>query len=140
MKYLHPEEIETWVDSLISIKDVYWRGALMVWLLSAWDALNEPLISPRSVGEGDAEIDWDNSHILWNSDEWAIKGDPKYEGFNFNEDFIPAENSRIFLSEIRKQITEDVIVEWADSFSRRATLEQSTFGVPDRLLKKLAAG
>lgn len=138
LKYLNPEEIISWVKSLFLIRDTYWKGTLMVWLLGAYDILKEPVVVPSMIEKANPEIDWENSHVL-GSRYGSI--DAKYqpaEEYNDNKDFLPAENIKIFLKEIRKQMTADVIFDWAELFTKDKYALESTYNVPELLLEKLS--
>lgn len=138
IKYLRPDEIVTWVASIVSIPDIYWRGALMVWLLGAFDLLHEPVVVPSQIERTDPKIDWDNSHGLGSSYGSIDAKYPPDEDFNDNKDFLKPENTKIFLREIRRLLTEELIVDWAASFGGDRQASESTYNVPELLLDKLA--
>lgn len=139
LKYLHPEEIITWSESLFSISDSYWRGALMVWLLGAFDILQEPIVVPSQVENAIPEITWMSSHLLGSSYGSIDAENPPAREFNDNKDFLPSENTKVFLQVIRQRMTTEVFLEWAEQFSEDKYVANSTFKVPELLMEKLSA-
>lgn len=137
LKYLYAEEIVTWVESLFAIRDPYWRGALMVWLLGAYDLLQEPVIAPSAAYKAKPIIRWRDSHVLGSSCGSIDAEYPPDERYNDNKDFLPQENVRLFLGEVRRHMTAEVIMDWADSFSRDEKLLECTYNVPEQLFDKL---
>lgn len=138
LKYLNQEEIVTWVKSLFAIPDEYWKGALMVWLLGAYDILNEPIVVPSKIEKANPEISWEHSHCLGSRfGSIAAKYPPEVE-FNDNKDFLPSENIKLFLEEMRRHLTAEVIIEWAELFTEDKFAAESTYNVPEQLLEKLS--
>lgn len=138
LKYLKPEEIITWVKSLISIQDIYWKGALSIWLLGAYDLLKELIVVPSKVEKSSPDISWDYSHVLGSRYGSIDAEHPPHEDFNDNKDFLPSENTKIFLEEIRKQMTPELIIDWAEQFAQDKLALESTYNVPELLLDKLS--
>jgi len=137
LKYLNIEEISSWVKSLFSINDVYWKGALMVWLLGAYDVLEQPIVVPSMLEKASPEITWENSHALGSSYGSADAKYPPAEEFNDNKDFIPVENAKCFLEKIRGQITDELILHWAELFAQDRFVGESTCNVPELILDKI---
>ncbi len=138
LKYLNPEEISSWIKSLFSIGDIYWKGALMVWLLGAYDILKQPIIVPSMIEKANPLLDWENFHTLGSSYGSVNAKYPPAEEFNDNKDFIPTENAKCFLEEINKYLTDDLILEWAESFGQDKFVAESTYNVPELLMEKLS--
>ena len=138
LKYLNSEEITSWVNSLFSITDIYWRGALMVWLLGAYDILEESIVVPSMIEKANPEIKWENSHVLGSRYGSIDAKHPPHEDFNDNKDFLAAGNTKTFLNEVRSQMTDELIVDWAESFSEDKFIAESTYNVPELLLEKFS--
>lgn len=137
LKYLKPNEIFSWLHSCIQIYDPYWKGALTVWLLGIYDLLHEPIIVPSHIEWTMPKLAWSWSHVL-GSDVGSIDAKyPPMNEFNDNKDFLPSENIRAFREAINRYITEELIVEWADLFSRDPFLAEGTYSVLDSLVEKL---
>ncbi|HEV7643629.1 MAG TPA: hypothetical protein VGO50_06740 [Pyrinomonadaceae bacterium] len=134
LKYLKAEEIAEWTGSIFAIDDIYWRGALLNWLAAAYDVLREPVIVPSMIEKAKPELQWECSHAMGSrqGDEEAL------EYYNDNRLFIPSENPRVFLAEVKKHLNEDRLIEWASDFSTSKLIEESTWGIPDKLLEKLS--
>jgi hypothetical protein len=138
LKYLNSEEIISWTNSLFSIKDIYWRGALMVWLLGAYDILEEPIVVPSMIEKANPEINWENSHVLGSRYGSIDAEHPPADEYNDNRDFFHAENTKLFLEQIRKQLTDELILDWAESFAQDKFVAESTYNVPELLMEKLS--
>ncbi len=138
LKYLNPEEISFSTKSLFAIDDIYWKGALMVWLLGAYDILDKPIVVPSMIEKSNPEISWENSHVLGSRYGSIDAEHPPAEEYNDNKDFLPTKNSRCFLIEIRKKMTDDLILDWAESFAQDKFVAESTSNVPELLMDKLS--
>ena len=139
LKYLTTEEIITWVESLFSIQDIYWKGAFSVWLLGAYDLLEQPTPVPSMIEKANPDISWDYSSVL-GSRYGSIDAEyPPHENFNDNKDFLPSDNTKVFLEEIRKQLSPKLIIDWAEQFSLDQLASESTYNIPELLLDKLSS-
>lgn len=138
LKYLNPKEISFWVKSLFSIGDIYWKGALMVWILGAYDILKQPIISPLMIEKSNPELEWENSHTLGSRYGSMDAEHPPHEDYNDNKNFIPFENAECFIEEINKHLTDELILEWAESFAEDNFIAESTYNVPELLMKKMS--
>jgi len=138
LKYLNPDEIITWVKSLFSIPDSNWKGALLIWILGAFDILQEPLVVPSKIENTRPEISWSYSHCLGSRYGSIEAKYPPEELFNDNKDFLPTENTKVFLTEVRKHLTDEVILGWAELFAEDKLAAESTNNVPELLLEKLS--
>lgn len=138
LKYLNQEEMVSWIKSLFLIDDVYWKGALMVWVLGAYDILKHPIISPTMIEKSNPELMWENSHTLGSKYGSIDAKYPLHKDFNDNKDFIPTENAILFIEEINKHLTDNLILDWAVSFAEDKFVAESTYNVPELLMKKLS--
>lgn len=138
LKYLKPEEIVSWVKSLFSIQDIYWKGALSVWLLGAYDLLQESIVIPSMIEKAIPDITWDYSSVLGSRYGSIDAEHSSHEDFNDNKDFLLAENTKIFLEEVRKQMSPELLIKWAEQFSQDQLASESTYNVPELLLEKIS--
>lgn len=138
LKYLNPKEISSWVKSLFSINDIYWKGALMVWILGTYDILKQPIISPLMIEKSNPELKWENSHTLGSRYGSIDAEHLPDKDFNDNKNFIPAENAECFVEEINKHLTDELILDWAESFAGDSFVSESTFNIPELLMEKLS--
>ena len=134
LKYLKPDELADWIESVVSIEHELWQGNLMVWFLGAFDYLKSGSVAPGDIESGRPELEWDASHLLGTYEE---ANRARYEGFNFNEDFLPKENIKIFFDRVTSYYSETKILELAVSFTNNEHLKTSTFNIPERLQTKL---
>lgn len=136
LKYLYPQEIPSWVTSLFAIEDTHWKAALMIWLLGSYDMLNEGVVIPSRVEKSKPDVSWDDSHCLGSTyGSIDAKYPPSLE-YNDNKDFLPPENTKVFLEEIGKFVTVDLIYKWSEFFEKDPFVRESTRGVPVNLLEK----
>jgi hypothetical protein len=134
LKYLKPHELADWIESVVSIEHELWQGNLMVWFLGAFDSLKSGSVVPADIESGRPELKWDASHLLGTYEE---ANRARYKGFNFDEDFLPRENIKIFFDRVTSYYSETKILELAVSFTRNEELNMSTFNIPERLQTKL---
>jgi hypothetical protein len=120
LKYLNPDEIESWVQSMLAIEDPYWRAALIIWL-SAVDELSEEFeVTYPMIASAPAKIEWNYSFIL------DPRGDPRKDtASTAGENLLPLENRKVFLRGIRTTLTEDIYLSWIDSISAVSELSKS---------------
>ena len=135
LKYLRPAEIPSWATSLIAIKDPYWRAALMVWLLGAYDLLNTPIPLPSQLGKTNPQVNWADSHSLGSGHE--PDGSEWDQHFNDNKEFLMPANNSAFVTEVRRQLTPELILEWTDAIAADAALSTSLLNTPELLFDKL---
>jgi hypothetical protein len=98
LKYLAPDDMASWVDSIFAIEHLHWRLAFFVWLLGARRFLAERTIA--AIEETIPEIDWHNSFLL-----------EKAEG-----PLIARENALAFVDRVRTHLTHDAINAWTERF------------------------
>lgn len=134
LKYLKPDELPDWIESVIGIEHGLWQGNLMVWFFGAFDALKNGLVRPSDIDSRRPKLEWEASHVLGSSEE---ANQARYEGFNFNEDFLVEENVRIFIDRMKAFYSEEKILELAESFANNEHLSMSTFNIPEQLQAKL---
>ena len=138
LKYLTPEEIRTWTKSIFLITSEHLRGAFMIWLLGAYDILNEPIVLPSKIVKANPKIDWDDFHLLGSRYGSIDAEHPPDKDFNDNRHFLPSENVKVFLEEIHRQMTDALIIDWAESFAKDNFILESTYNIPELLLSKLS--
>lgn len=138
IKYLNPPEINSWVKSLFSIEDIYWRGALMVWILGAYEILEQSVVVPSMIEKANPQLEWENSHVLGSRYGSIDAEHPPDADYNDNKDLIPTANAKSFLEEIKKHLTDELILDWAESFAQDKFVAESTYNVPELLMKKIS--
>jgi hypothetical protein len=134
LKYLKSDELADWVESVVSVEHELWQGNLMVWFLGAFDYLKSGSVVPGDIESARPELEWDTSHLLGTYEE---ANRARYDGFNFNEDFLPKENIEIFFDRMTSYYSETKILELAVAFAKNEHLSMSTFNIPERLQMKL---
>ena len=137
LKYLKTGEMTTWVSSLLAVEDPYWKGALMVWLLGAYDFLNATAPVPAQLQKTNPRINWDDSHTLGSRYDAEVTDDSGAVVFDDNTKFLIPANNSAFLSEVRLQLTPELILEWTDEIAAEAALRESLLNTPELLFDKL---
>jgi hypothetical protein len=130
LNYLPAEEIPSWVASLAAVEDPYFRGALVVWLLGALDLLSEEHPSAARVEKSNPSVGWHNSFLL-------ASGSGMEEPTNDPRNFLPRENRAAFIREVRRRVTPEVLLAWADSFSTEEALSGALLNAPELLFDRL---
>jgi hypothetical protein len=130
LKYLRAEEIPPWVESLAAIEDSYFRAALAVWLLGAYDILKEVPVRAERIEKSNPRIGWHNSFLLEPS---SGRKQPTKDWRNF----LPPENCAAFLREIRRSVTPEVLLSWAEAFSADELLSANLLNTADLLFDRL---
>jgi hypothetical protein len=137
LKYLSTENISTWVESLLKIKDPYWRGTFMVWLLGAYDLLMMPVPLPSKLEKTNPRVHWHDSHVLGSRFGSLGAEEPPDAGFNDNKDFLVPENNAAFLAEIRERLAPEEVLNWTDSLSSDKKLAESLLNTHDLFFDRL---
>ena len=137
IKYLNADEMGSWIKSLFEIDDLYWKGALSVWLLGALDLFGLPP-TPKALDKSKPNLDWENSHVFIFSDDSDDNFEPEVLRRNKTKDFLPSENVKLFLEEIRKHLNDELLIEWAELFSNNSLVLESTYTVPECLMDILS--
>ena len=134
LKYLDVSEIPSWIGSLVAPDDPYWKGALMVWLLGSYDLLRTPVALPSKLEKANPRVGWQNSHSLGGRDDADHS-----EGFNENRLFLVSANNTVFLSEVCRQLTPDLILRWTDELASDEVLAAKLLNTSELLFDKLTA-
>ena len=129
LKYLREEEVAPWVESVVAIEDPYFRAALVVWLLGALGPLEGPETKPRALEKSDARLSWHNSFLLESTYGGEAAGAPE---------FLPRENRAAFVGAVRRAVTPETLLAWADAFSEDELLSESLYNAPDLLFDRLS--
>ena len=137
LKYLNEGEVEAWAESVFAIGDPYFRASLAVWLLGALDLLQAVQALPRAIEKSSPRVRWHNSFLL----------ESAYEGREVNgvrdpvndvRDFLPRANRAAFVRAVRRLLTAETLLAWADSFSEDALLYENFYHVSDLLFDRLS--
>lgn len=137
LKYLNENEVGPWFESVVAIEDPYFRASLAVWLLGALDLLESEEPSPRELEKSNPQVNWHNSFMLESAYETRVLPDYVREPLYDLRDFLPRENCAALVREVRRLLTPEVIIAWAEEFSEDALLYESLYNVPDLLFDKL---
>jgi hypothetical protein len=130
LKYLRAGEIPSWVESLAAIEDPCFRAALAVWLLGAYDILKEAPARPGRIEKSNPRVTWHNSFLLESSSE-------RERPTNDWRNFLPPENCAAFLRELRRTLTPELLLSWAESFAADELLSEKMLNTADLLFDKL---
>lgn len=122
LRYLKPEEIGSWVESLTTIQDPYWRGHLLVWLLGFHELVSKPPITFRKFEKTVPKLEWYNSFLT--------------RAWQDSNEFLSSQNIEVFLSEIRARISPEVLLRWVDDFAAQPKLADHLFDTPDLYFDK----
>lgn len=133
LKYLPAGEVAAWAESVASVEDPYFRGALVVWLLGSLDLLSEE--SPRA-----ARIEKTNPRVRWHSSFLLGSSSENEHPTNERLRFLPRENCEAFVRAVRRRVTPEALVAWADSFSEDGVLSEVLLNAPELLFDKLLKG
>ncbi|BDI29931.1 hypothetical protein CCAX7_19820 [Capsulimonas corticalis] len=123
-KYLSPQEIDGWLESVFAIKDAHWCAQILVWLLGAQKVLSGEITQPVQFEEIEPNIDWFGSFYL--------KG--HYEGDHRDPviiPFLPQANIDAFQTALRKHVTEALFFEWLDAIAKVDYLQSELSTLPD---------
>ena len=138
LKYLNGDEIGPWFESVVAIEDPYFRASLAVWLLGALDLLESEEAGPRAMEKSKPEVGWHNSFLLESAYEGYAAVEHSGEPTNDVRDFLPLENREALVRAVRRVITLEVLIAWADRLSEDALLYENLYHVPDLLFDRLA--
>lgn len=124
LRFLEPQEIITWVESLTEIEDIFWKAHLLVWLVG-FDELTPKLPFKTNVFERfSPTMKWRDSFLV---DAWK-------EG----KEFFPPENIKTFWEEINRQITAEKLLQWVDEFAAHPSLaDKNYFYIPEIYFDKI---
>lgn len=127
-KYLRPEQIETWFQSVLDIESAGWRAQVMVWLLGAHSFLNGAITQPAQLKKRKPDITWTYSDYL----------DGFYEGYPHADEaapFLKPENIVAMQSAIEKLVTPALFFQWLDSFAQHDYLRYQVLGVSEQFFE-----
>ncbi|MDQ3918295.1 MAG: hypothetical protein M3348_07440 [Acidobacteriota bacterium] len=130
LKYLRAGEMPSWVESLAAIEDPCFRAALAVWLLGAYEILKEAPVRPERIEKSNPRVTWHNSFLLGSSSKAES---PTNDWRNF----LPPENCAAFLRELRRTLTPEVLLSWAETFAADELLSGKMLNTADLLFDKL---
>lgn len=129
LKYLPSNQIRSWLESVVSIPNIYWGAEFIVWLIGAHPLLSGTIDQPRQLPEiGPCDVGWDASYSLGGN----------YTG-NFEPPihltpFIPDANKASALESIRNFDLTELLLEWQTNPSVQE-LAAETAGLPERFIE-----
>ncbi len=104
LKYLEPERVEPWAQSLLDITAPAYRMRLLTWLWGAWPLLSAGLTNAQALEQARPRIGWDSSHCLGPANDEAA------------HPFLSAASTERFLHTVRRELTRDRALSWSASF------------------------
>jgi hypothetical protein len=107
LKYLTPDDIPSWVDSIFAIEHLHWRLGFFVWLLGARRFLVER--TGNAIEDTIPEIDWNDWFFLETKTEQPL---------------IARENAVAFVNRVLTHLTHDAIDAWTEQFRADARIGQ----------------
>ena len=137
LKYLTEDEVGPWFESVVAIEDPYFRASLAVWLLGALDLLESEEATPRAMEKSNPQVKWQNSFMLESAYEPRRAPDDVREPVNDVRDFLPRANRAALVRAVRRVITPEVLIAWAEEFSEDALLYENFYNVPGLLFDRL---
>lgn len=111
IKYLAPQELTGWLESVFAIDDPHWRAQLMVWLVGAYPLLSGSVEQPAELFMEEPCIDWAWSHCLRGS----YSGDR--QGPAPTVPFLGQSNLAAFRQSLSRSLTEAVFDDWCVSIT-----------------------
>lgn len=137
LKYLNEEEVGPWFESVVAIEDPYFRAALAVWLLGALDLLESEEARPSAIEKSNPQVKWQNSFLVESAYEPRKSPDDALEPTNDLCDFLPREKREALVRAVRRVVTPELLIAWAEEFSEDALLYENLYNVPDLLFDRL---
>jgi hypothetical protein len=127
-KYLKPEQIQAWLESMLKINCAHWNAQVMLWLLGAHDMFTGKIKLA-------AELNFsDRPNISW---AWSYSLKGNYTGdYSDNTsaapDFISLENRNEILRVLEKTLSEELFFTWLDAIKPCDYLESELAELPSR--------
>jgi len=137
LKYLNEGEVGAWAESVFAVRDPYFRASLAVWLLGALDLLEAAQALPRAIEKSEPRVNWRNSFLLESAYQRQEVGGAR-DPVNDVRDFLPRANRAAFVRAVRRLLTTEALLAWADSFSKDELLYENFYRVPDLLFERLS--
>jgi hypothetical protein len=110
-RYLHPSAIESWLCSVLSIKEPNWRTQFLLWLLQVAPVFTQNSANLSVLSEIGIEIMWPGSRRWLRS----IHGSPQEQAL----ELIPRHNIAALGAAITHYFDEATYFAWIDDFSKR---------------------
>jgi hypothetical protein len=136
LKYLNEDEVGPWFESVVAIEDPYFRAALAVWLLGALDLLESEEARPRAMEKSNPQVRWHNSFRLESAYETRALPNYVRESLYDLRDFLPSATRAALVRAVRRLVTPEVLIAWADDFSEDPLLYENLYHVPDLLFDR----
>lgn len=64
LKYLHPNHIEEWVESVFAIGDPHWRAQILVWLSGTRELWDTGSVFPSGLQNRCPDVEWADSCLI----------------------------------------------------------------------------
>ena len=126
LKYLPAHLIESWLQSVASIKSPTFRAQLMTWYVGSKSLLTGATRWPADlVSNGYPSIQW-----LGSSQLRAPCVIAEHPGSLQGDNFLPEANVQLFLSASKALFNGDLLLDWFNSISEFPALEQALGNIP----------
>jgi hypothetical protein len=134
LKYLRPEEMTAWIESVVGIAHPLWQGNLMVWFHKAFDGLQRGQILPGYLEAVSPKLQWEDSHLLIPRQDADASAWPE---FHQSKDFLPDDNVKACFEQMKAYYSDDKLIELGELFSQNEHIALSTHNLPEQLMAKL---
>jgi hypothetical protein len=120
-KYLHPQQIEQWLRSMLEISDPHWAAQVMVWLAGAHTVFTGEVLQPADF-RSRPNIEWGWSHSI-RGNYWDGEKSTTY-------DFLPTENRAEILRVLKNELNQEQFFAWLDMIKPYPYLESELNELP----------
>lgn len=120
LKYLMPDEIETWVESMISIGDFHWHVAILRWRLAFHQFLERAKDWPQ---DGDMAGLFEELKELYEETGPLQTARIRQIRFKSLDAFLPRENLAAFQAAFTRYLTLDRFQTWATNIKTHGVFE-----------------
>jgi hypothetical protein len=109
VKYLRPDAVPGWIESVLRIEDIHWRGQMLAWMTGFLDVASRGLSQPAQFDRANPEMSWEGT--------WFLRGD--YLGdreSSAHHPFFPNNRVTVVARQICAHMTSDRVAAWKESF------------------------
>lgn len=126
MKYLPPERVAGWFDSVLAIPSPHWRAQVLAWLVGADDILRGRIRWPSDFPERvHPSVAWEFSHCL---DAQLATND--VSGAEPMSSFLPGQARACVIEGATRYFSKDVFLAWMESISQVPYVESELGQIP----------
>lgn len=126
MKILPEPLVRHWFSSILAIRSSHWRAQVLVWMVGSNELLAGKLLWPSELAiDAYPSVTWQWAHYL--GPELASADE---SGASRAEAFLPRTCRELILTLAYQYFSEDVYLEWLESFSTVPYLEAELAAIP----------